>query len=90
MLGLMEPEQLAPYGYEVTDSKGVRDKLDTSSNTTVGLISMSERKVGVMTTDVHVGIGSSSSEESLRTAAGSVMRTTTTSVVPPLPTQLLQ
>eukprot|EP00971_Amphidinium_carterae_P067387 1334303-Amphidinium_carterae.1 len=30
----MEPEQLAPYGYEVQDSKGVRDRLDTSANST--------------------------------------------------------
>eukprot|EP00971_Amphidinium_carterae_P153592 3045139-Amphidinium_carterae.1 len=28
--GLMEPESLAPHGYEVTDSTGVRDKLDRS------------------------------------------------------------
>eukprot|EP00971_Amphidinium_carterae_P350901 6491800-Amphidinium_carterae.2 len=32
MLGLMEPEALAPYGYEVPDSSGVRDKLDKSAN----------------------------------------------------------
>eukprot|EP00971_Amphidinium_carterae_P241281 4790891-Amphidinium_carterae.1 len=30
----MEPESLAPYGYEVPDSSGVRDKLDTSANST--------------------------------------------------------
>eukprot|EP00971_Amphidinium_carterae_P062346 1234152-Amphidinium_carterae.1 len=50
----MEPEQLAPYGYEVQDSKGVRDKLDTSSNATtpVNHIKLvNDRKVGgVMTT----------------------------------------
>eukprot|EP00971_Amphidinium_carterae_P348624 6490597-Amphidinium_carterae.1 len=32
MLGLMEPESLAAFGYEVSDSVGVRDKLDRSSS----------------------------------------------------------
>eukprot|EP00971_Amphidinium_carterae_P190383 3778327-Amphidinium_carterae.1 len=34
MLGLMEPESLAPYGYEVSESKGFRDRLDTGANST--------------------------------------------------------
>eukprot|EP00971_Amphidinium_carterae_P067300 1332224-Amphidinium_carterae.1 len=50
----MEPEQLAPYGYEVPDSQGVRDRLDTSSNTTIPVNHIrlvNDRKVGgVMTT----------------------------------------
>eukprot|EP00971_Amphidinium_carterae_P321300 6385895-Amphidinium_carterae.1 len=49
----MEPEQLAAYGYEVPDSRGVRDRLDTRSNTTTSVnhIKMiSDRKVGVVTT----------------------------------------
>eukprot|EP00971_Amphidinium_carterae_P135796 2690660-Amphidinium_carterae.1 len=43
----MEPEALAPDGYEVPDSSGVRDKLDTSANssTTIGTLSMSDRRV---------------------------------------------
>eukprot|EP00971_Amphidinium_carterae_P183347 3639107-Amphidinium_carterae.1 len=54
MLGLMEPDQLAPFGYEVPDSRGVRDRLDPSSNTTtpVNHIKLvNDRKVGgAMTT----------------------------------------
>eukprot|EP00971_Amphidinium_carterae_P015040 297115-Amphidinium_carterae.1 len=47
MLGLMEPEALAPYGYEVPDSSGVRDKLDKSVNlvATIRALSMSDRKI---------------------------------------------
>eukprot|EP00971_Amphidinium_carterae_P209099 4148231-Amphidinium_carterae.3 len=47
MLGLMEPEALAPYGYEVSDSSGFRDRLDKSANlaTTIGALSMSDRKI---------------------------------------------
>eukprot|EP00971_Amphidinium_carterae_P217883 4325318-Amphidinium_carterae.1 len=55
MLRLMEPESLAPYGYEVPDLRGVRDRLDTSANsttttsstTTINHITQSiDRKVG--------------------------------------------
>eukprot|EP00971_Amphidinium_carterae_P138373 2741779-Amphidinium_carterae.1 len=52
MLGLMEPESLAPYGYDVPDSRGVRDRLDESANstTTVNHIKMiGDRKVGGVT-----------------------------------------
>eukprot|EP00971_Amphidinium_carterae_P229511 4553604-Amphidinium_carterae.2 len=44
----MEPEALAPYGYEVPDSNGVRDKLDKSANlvATIGALSMSDREIG--------------------------------------------
>eukprot|EP00971_Amphidinium_carterae_P240028 4765463-Amphidinium_carterae.1 len=44
----MEPEALAPYGYEVPDSSGARDKLDKSANlvATVGALSMSDRAIG--------------------------------------------
>eukprot|EP00971_Amphidinium_carterae_P200780 3984210-Amphidinium_carterae.1 len=45
MLVLMEPESLAPYGYGVQDSQGVRDRLDTSANSTT-LINHIDRKVG--------------------------------------------
>eukprot|EP00971_Amphidinium_carterae_P290538 5768643-Amphidinium_carterae.1 len=47
MLGLMEPEALAPYGYEVTYSSGVRDKLDKSANlvATIGALSVSDREI---------------------------------------------
>eukprot|EP00971_Amphidinium_carterae_P151427 3002285-Amphidinium_carterae.1 len=82
MLGLMEPEQLAPYGYEVQDSKGVRDRLDTSANTVtpVNHIKLvNDRKVGVMTTLMFM---LASGQAPVR-AAGSVMETTTTSVVLP-------
>eukprot|EP00971_Amphidinium_carterae_P203992 4048084-Amphidinium_carterae.1 len=45
LLGLMEPEALAPYGYEVPDSSGVRDKLDESANlvATIGALSVRDR-----------------------------------------------
>eukprot|EP00971_Amphidinium_carterae_P330844 6464091-Amphidinium_carterae.2 len=48
MLGLMEPEALAPCGYEVPDSSGVRDNLDKSANlvATIGALSMSDREIG--------------------------------------------
>eukprot|EP00971_Amphidinium_carterae_P247267 4910588-Amphidinium_carterae.1 len=44
----MEPEALAPYGYEVTSSSGVRDKLDKSANlvATNRALSMSDREIG--------------------------------------------
>eukprot|EP00971_Amphidinium_carterae_P183601 3644359-Amphidinium_carterae.1 len=51
MLGLMEPESLAPYGCEMPDSKGVRDKLDTSANSTTPINHITQtidRKVGGM------------------------------------------
>eukprot|EP00971_Amphidinium_carterae_P141359 2800774-Amphidinium_carterae.1 len=41
----MEPEQLAPYGYEVPDSKGFRDKLDTSANSTTTTSSTTIRSI---------------------------------------------
>eukprot|EP00971_Amphidinium_carterae_P213119 4229884-Amphidinium_carterae.1 len=86
----MEPEQLAPYGYEVPDSRGVRDRLDTSANTVtpVNHIKMiNDRKVGVMTTLMFM---LASGQAPVRAAASSVMDATTTSVVPTLTTQPLQ
>eukprot|EP00971_Amphidinium_carterae_P168376 3336204-Amphidinium_carterae.1 len=43
----MEPKALPPYGYEVSDSSGVRDKLDKSANlvATIGTLSMSDREI---------------------------------------------
>eukprot|EP00971_Amphidinium_carterae_P146891 2911102-Amphidinium_carterae.1 len=69
MIGLMEPDQLAPYGYEVPDSRGVRDKLDTSANTTIGSLSCCKVS-GVMTTWMFV---IASGHAQVRAAAGSVM-----------------
>eukprot|EP00971_Amphidinium_carterae_P040432 793488-Amphidinium_carterae.1 len=53
MLGLMEPEQLAPYGYEVPDSRGVKDRFDTSANTVTPVNHtklVNDRKVGGVVT----------------------------------------
>eukprot|EP00971_Amphidinium_carterae_P062347 1234153-Amphidinium_carterae.1 len=84
----MEPEQLAPYGYEVQDSKGVRDRLDTSANTTMPVNHIklvNDRKVGGVVTTMMFMLASG--QAPVRAAASSVMETatTTTSVVlPPL------
>eukprot|EP00971_Amphidinium_carterae_P063355 1253757-Amphidinium_carterae.1 len=83
MLGLMEPEQLAPYGYEVPDSRGVRDKLDTSANTTIGMIDRSRKVSGVMTAWMFA---IASGHAPVRAAASSIMGIPTTHVVPPLST----
>eukprot|EP00971_Amphidinium_carterae_P300627 5973152-Amphidinium_carterae.1 len=46
----MEPEVLAPYGYEMPDSSGVRDKLDKSANLVamIGALSMSDREISAI------------------------------------------
>eukprot|EP00971_Amphidinium_carterae_P217102 4309840-Amphidinium_carterae.1 len=85
----MEPDQLAPFGYEVQDSQGVRDKLDTRANTTTAVnhIKMVNARQGVMTTLMFM---LASGQAPMRAAASSVMETTTTGVVlPTLPAQLL-
>eukprot|EP00971_Amphidinium_carterae_P336783 6473325-Amphidinium_carterae.6 len=41
MLGLMEPESLAIYGYKIANSKGIKDKLDSSmSVASIGMIAL--------------------------------------------------
>eukprot|EP00971_Amphidinium_carterae_P283756 5633398-Amphidinium_carterae.1 len=88
MLGLMEPDQLAPFGYEVQDSQGVRDRLDTRANTTpaVNHITMinDRKESGVVTTLMFV---LATGQAPVRAAASSAMDATTTSVVPPLTSQ---
>eukprot|EP00971_Amphidinium_carterae_P288982 5738232-Amphidinium_carterae.1 len=41
----MEPEALAPYGYEVPDSSGVRDKLDKSANLVATIVQWEQQLV---------------------------------------------
>eukprot|EP00971_Amphidinium_carterae_P126293 2501844-Amphidinium_carterae.1 len=83
----MEPEQLAPYGYEVPDSKGVRDRLDTSANsttttsptTTINHIKLAnDRKVGGVVTPLMFVLATGQAPVTVRAAASSVMETTTT------------
>eukprot|EP00971_Amphidinium_carterae_P162482 3221008-Amphidinium_carterae.1 len=99
MLGLMEPEQLAPFGYEVQDSlctkvrvQPISGSLDTSANTTMPVNHIklvNDRKVeGVVTTLMFV---LASGQAPVRAAASSVMQTTTTTtsvVLPPLTAML--
>eukprot|EP00971_Amphidinium_carterae_P157239 3117246-Amphidinium_carterae.1 len=97
MLGLMEPESLAPYGYEVSESKGFRDRLDTSANSTTMTSSTTpinhitqtiDRKVGGIMTSLMFVLATG--QATVRAAASSVMETTTTTVVlPPLTALLL-
>eukprot|EP00971_Amphidinium_carterae_P047087 927293-Amphidinium_carterae.1 len=70
MLGLMEPEQLAPYGYEVPNPQGVRDRLDTSAKhvTPVNHIKLVNARQGVMTTLMFM---LASGQTPLRAAASS-------------------
>eukprot|EP00971_Amphidinium_carterae_P067330 1333070-Amphidinium_carterae.1 len=85
MLGLMEPESLAPYGYEVPDSRGVKDRLDTSANSTTTtssttpinhIIQTIDRKVGGVTASLMFVLATG--QAPLRAAASSEMETTTT------------
>eukprot|EP00971_Amphidinium_carterae_P096461 1908853-Amphidinium_carterae.1 len=85
MLGLMEPELLAPYGYEVPDSQGVRDRLDTSANSTTTTSSSTpinhitqtiDRRVGGIMTSLMFVLAMG--QAPVRAAASSVMETTTT------------
>eukprot|EP00971_Amphidinium_carterae_P268604 5328677-Amphidinium_carterae.1 len=68
MLGLMEPEQLAPYGYAVPDRlTKVRDKLDKSANTTTAVNHIKPQgEWSCDSMDVYNSIRSSSSESSSR------------------------
>eukprot|EP00971_Amphidinium_carterae_P150855 2991293-Amphidinium_carterae.1 len=63
MLGLMEPEQLAPFGYEAQDSlrtkvrvQPISGSLDTSANTTIPInhIKLVNDRKGVVTTLMFV------------------------------------
>eukprot|EP00971_Amphidinium_carterae_P069531 1375712-Amphidinium_carterae.2 len=46
MLGLMEPESLAAFGYEIPDSTGVRDKLEKTSSIMVASIGIASLMSG--------------------------------------------
>eukprot|EP00971_Amphidinium_carterae_P138347 2741426-Amphidinium_carterae.1 len=79
MLGLMEPESLAPYCYEVSESKGFGDRLDSSANSTTPINHITQtidRRVGGITVSLMFVLATG--QAPVRAAASSVMETTTT------------
>eukprot|EP00971_Amphidinium_carterae_P292983 5816909-Amphidinium_carterae.2 len=76
----MEPEALAPYGYEVhvPDSSGVRDKLDKSANssTMVGALSMRDRRINGIAVSLMFVLATG--QAPMRAAASQEMESATT------------
>eukprot|EP00971_Amphidinium_carterae_P261037 5178298-Amphidinium_carterae.1 len=75
----MEPESLAPYGYEVPDSRGVRDKLDTSANSTTPINHITHTiDRGIEGVSVSLMFVLATGQAPVRAAASQETETTTT------------